>query len=353
MTSLDFLIIAAGVQAAFLVALVVMIALTRLFWVRRRARTAGPKADVDQAWRAFMGGDAPSAGILRHLRRLPRHVALDTLIHYAGRTSPEIWRRLTTAVANQSWVQAIRRGGQSRYWWRRLDAGRLLAVAGRPVDAPLLLRLLGDEHPAVVIAVISALEHVQSTALLAGVLERLPHLAPTVQAFAAAALQRVRSGLPAIVAKYLAGSRNRPGLAAYVDLAGRVSAPELRAPITELAEHPDFEVRVAVARALGSYPGGESLGALRRLAADKAWQVRAQAIQSLGKVGAATVDLFQRGLQDASWWVRLRGALALARSGPVGRDVLLAAEIGPDAFARDMARLVLGLPPAALAEYQR
>ena len=353
MTNLDFLIIAAGVQAAFLVALVVLIVLTRLFSMRRRARIAGPKTLVDEAWRAFMTGDAPSSGILRHLRRLPRHVALDTLIHYAGRTAPETWRRLTTAVANQSWVRAIRRGGRSRHWWRRLDAGRLLAVAGRPVDAPLLLRLLADEHPAVVIAVISALEHVQSTALLAGVLERVPHLTPTVQAFAAASLQRVRTGLPAMVAKYLTGPRDRPGLAAYVDLAGRVSAPELRAPITELAEHPDFEVRVAVARALGNYPAGESIGALRRLFGDKAWQVRAQAIQSLGKIGAATVDLFQRALSDASWWVRLRGALALTRSGPVGRDALLAAEVGPDAFARDMARLVLGLPPAALAEYQR
>jgi hypothetical protein len=51
--------------------------------------------------------------------------------------------------------------------------------------------------------------------------------------------------------------------------------------------------------------------------------------------------------------VRLRGALALARAGATGRNALLDAETGRDAFARDMARLVLGLPAPALEEYQR
>ena len=136
-------------------------------------------------------------------------------------------------------------------------------------------------------------------------------------------------------------------------LAGRLGAAELREPITWLADHRNLDVRAAVARALGRHPGPESVEALRRLAEDKVWQVRAQAIQSLGKIGAPEHDLFARALRDPSWWVRLRGALALARTGAAGRDVLLTAEVGADVFARDMARLVLGLPPAALAEYQR
>jgi hypothetical protein len=352
-TSFDFLIIAAGVQAGFLVALVVLIVLTRLFWVRRRARTAGPKAELDRAWREYVAGDAPGSAVLVRLRRLPRHVALDTLVHYAGRTPPEAWRRLAAAAANEPWARAVRGRGRSRYWWRRLDAGRLLTVAGRSQDAPLLLHLLADAHPAVVIAVIGALEQVQSPALLAAVLERLPRLAPTVQAYAAASLQRTHGGLATMLAKYLTGPRDRPGLAAYVELAGRLGAPELNPPIAGLADHSNLDVRAAVARALGRYPGPESVESLRELAEDKAWQVRAQAIQSLGKIGAPAHDLFRQALRDSSWWVRLRAALALARGGAAGRDALLAAETGADAFARDMARLVLGLPPAALAEYQR
>jgi HEAT repeat protein len=287
------------------------------------------------------------------LRRLPRHVALDTVVHYAGRTAPATWRPLALALANQRWARAVRRGSRSSYWWRRLDAGRLLSIAGRPVDAPILVHLLGDSHPAVVISVLGALEQVQTPALLAAVLERLPHLAPTVQAYAAVSLRRVRQGLLPVLTKYLTDNHPLAGLSAYVELAGRLAAPELNGPITWLADHSDFEVRTAVARALGLYPGSESVEALRRLAEDRVWQVRAQAFQSLGKIRAPLLELFQQALRDPSWWVRLRGALALSRAGPGGRDALLKAEVGGDAFARDMARLILGLPAAALEEYQR
>jgi hypothetical protein len=49
--------------------------------------------------------------------------------------------------------------------------------------------------------------------------------------------------------------------------------------------------------------------------------------------------------------VRLRGGLALTRFGGAGRNALLAAEVGAHDSSRDMARLVLGLTPQALAEY--
>lgn len=354
MTSLDFLIIVAGVQAAFLVALVVLIVLTRWYWIRRRARVAGPRRGLESAVQAWVGGWAPVTAVLAQLRRLPRGMALDSLLHYTTRLPPDAARRLAAAVAAQRWARAILAGATSRFWWHRLEAGRLLAVAGRSQDAPLLLRLLVDPHPAVVLAVIGALERVDSAALMAAVLERFPQLAPTVQAYAAAALQRTRVSIAPVLAKYLDGSAQRGGLAAYVDLATRLAAPELREAVTRLADHTDMEVRAAVARGLGRHERHpDSVETLGYLAADRAWQVRAQAVQALARLGGPAVEVFQRALRDASWWVRLRGALALMQAGPSGRDALLAAEVGADAFARDMASLVLGLPPAALAEYQR
>ena len=67
------------------------------------------------------------------------------------------------------------------------------------------------------------------------------------------------------------------------------------------------------------------------------------AVSPTSAVLLPTVSLFAPDSQ--------RVATATASVG--GRDALLQAELGPDAFARDMARLVLGLPPAALMEYQR
>ena len=48
---------------------------------------------------------------------------------------------------------------------------------------------------------------------------------------------------------------------------------------------------------------------------------------------------------------RLRAALALTRFAGAGRDALVQEERGPDAGARNVTELVLGLSPQALAEY--
>lgn len=352
MTGLDFLIIVAGIQTGFLVALVVLIVLTRWFWMRRRLRLAGPRAELEQAVEGWVAGRSPVTKVLAQLRRLPRGVALDTLLDYSARLPPPVAARLATAVASQRWARSIRAGAGSRHWWHRLEAGRLLTVAGRQPDTSTLRRLLADPHPAVVISAIGALGRVKSPALIEAVVRRLADLAPTVQAYAAAALERTRGAVGPVLGRYLA-QPGRAGLAAYVDLAGRIAIPDLRDAITQLAAHGDMEVRAAVARALRHYPHAETVATLTSLADDRAWQVRAQAVQSLARLAAPAVPLFKRALRDASWWVRLRGALALSGAGSEGLNALLAAEVGPDAFARDMARLVLGLPPAALAEYRQ
>ena len=56
-------------------------------------------------------------------------------------------------------------------------------------------------------------------------------------------------------------------------------------------------------------------------------------------------------LRDDVWWVRLRAALALMRFAAVGRNALLEAEVGSDPYARATAKMVLGLPAQALAEF--
>ena len=353
MTGIDLLIIVAGVQAALLIALVTLIVLTRWMGARRRARAAGPRAGLEQAVAKWLAGRGTAASILWRLRLLPTGLALDALLHFAAHMEAGRWRQLTDLVARERWVGEVRSGARSRYWWRRLDAGRLLAVAPRPQDVPIVLRLLADEHPAVVMSVLPAIERVESPALAAAVLERLPHFSPTVQAYAAEALRRSRARVVPVLAKNVAGPPEREGLAAFVDLAGRIGEASLREAVTALADHEDLEVRVAVAKALGRFPHDASVAALTALARDSQWEVRAQAIQSLSRLKAPATRTFQAGLRDPAWWVRLRSGLALAAAGAEGRNALLAEEVGPDAFARDMARLLLGLPAAALAEYQR
>ena len=75
-------------------------------------------------------------------------------------------------------------------------------------------------------------------------------------------------------------------------------------------------------------------------------------MRSLGMItDASTLPLLKAGLRDEVWWVRLRAALALMRFAAGGRNALLEAEVGADVNARAVAKLVLGLPAQALAEF--
>jgi HEAT repeat protein len=220
-----------------------------------------------------------------------------------------------------------------------------------PQDVGRLKRLMTDPHPAVHVAAVASLERMENQSLTLTALDRLPRLAPTVQAYYAAMLLRSRP----VVVDHLQRRLRRtedPALPRFAEFAARLAEPALRERLTALADHADPEVRTQSARALGSYPHRESVAALKRLITDEAWTVRAQAARSLGMItDAGTLPSVTAALRDDVWWVRLRAALALMRFAAAGRNALLQAEVGGDAYARDMAKLVLGLPAQALAEF--
>src|ERR1051325_786964 len=204
---------------------------------------------------------------------------------------------------------------------------------------------------AVHIAAVTCLERIDSPNLPLAALDRLPRLAPTVQAYYAAMLLRSRPVVVENLQKRLKAADD-PALPRLAEFAARLGEPALRERLTALADHADPEVRVQSARALGSYPHRESVAALKRLVVDTEWAVRAQAARSLGMIAdVSTLPLVQGALRDGVWGVRLRAALALMRCAGAGRNILLEAEIGADPFARAMAKMVLGLPPQALAEF--
>ena len=189
----------------------------------------------------------------------------------------------------------------------------------------------------------------EDSSLTLAALDRLPHLAPTVQAYYAAMLRRSRPIVVDHLQKLLRRSED-PALPRLAEFAGRLGEPALRERLTALATHPDREVRVQSARALGNFPHRESVAGLKQLATDPAWEVRAQAMRSLGMItDASTLPLLKAGLRDEVWWVRLRAALMRFAAG--GRNALLEAEVGADVNARAVAKLVLGLPAQALAEF--
>ncbi|HKC38452.1 MAG TPA: HEAT repeat domain-containing protein [Gemmatimonadales bacterium] len=351
MTARHFLTIVAIVQGALLAALLVLIILNRWFRLRRSTRLNPRREAVDASMRRWAAGSTPMAGVLVGLARLPTPLAIDALVKWSARVPGERWRQLAEALEHHWWARLVRTNATSARWWKRLECARFLSVAAVPRDVDRLTRLINDPHPAVHVAAVASLERMENTALTLTALDRLPLLAPTVQAYYAAMLLRSRP----VVIEHLQKRLRRtddPALARLAEFAARLAEPGLRERLTALADHADSEVRIQSARALGSFPHRESVAALRRLVTDDAWAVRAQAVRSLGMItDASTLPLVKAALQDNVWWVRLRAALALMRFAAPGRNALLEAEIGANPFASAMAKMVLGLPAQALAEF--
>lgn len=345
------LLAVALVQGVLLAALIVLIILNRWFRLRRRAHVHPRRVALDDSMRGWAAGATPLAGVLVGLARLPVTLAIDALVGWSARVPGERWRALAAALEHQWWARVVRTNGKSARWWKRLECARFLSVGAVPSDVARLTRLINDPHAAVHVAAVASLERMESTPLTLVALERLPRLAPTVQAYYAGMLRRSRPVVIDYLQKRLRRSDDS-ALPRLAEFAVRLAEPALRERMTALADHTNLEVRTQAARALGSFPHRESVTALARLAADSSWEVRAQAVRSLGMIAdATTLRLVRDLLRDPAWWVRLRAALALMRFGAPGRNALLETEVGADADARDVAKLILGLPAQALAEF--
>jgi len=346
-----FLTVVAIVQGGLLLALLVLIVLNRWFRLRRSTRLNPRREAVDASMRRWAAGTVPLSGVLVGLSRLPVPLAIDALVKWSARVPGERWRQLAVALEQAWWAKLVRTNSTSARWWKRLESARFLSVAAMPHDVARLTRLINDPHPAVHVAAVASLERMENTALTLTALDRLPRLAPTVQAYYAAMLLRSRPVVIDHLQKRLRRAED-PALPRLAEFAARLSEPALRERLTALADHADAEVRIQSARALGTFPHKDSVTALKRLVTDDAWAVRAQAVRSLGMIAdASTLAAVKAALQDSVWWVRLRAALALMRYGTGGRNALLEAEVGAHPFASAVAKMVLGLPAQALAEF--
>jgi HEAT repeat protein len=200
------------------------------------------------------------------------------------------------------------------------------------------------------IAIVPALERLQSPELTAAVIERLPHLTPVVLAYLAWTMRRSGAPIAASIVELLRDA-DGPATVRLAEFGAHLGDPSLRASFVTLAEHGDREVRARAALGLASMPGDEVVVALERLARDDAWQVRLQAIKALGRIAApACLGTLRDALSDPIHWVRLRAGGALARLGDPGRQALAAATAGENAAARDVARLMLSLPAWSLED---
>lgn len=349
---LSVILLVAIIQGVFFALLVLLLFVNR---ARRshRSRAAAEAANlVAEPLQRWLLGAGTAADVANVLRRLPERDALDQLtIHVAPRVAPEHVAQLARSLREDRWVRRILAQGTSRWWWRRLDAARLLAVVGSLRDRTLLRQLLSDPHAAVQAAASTCLTRVGDYKLIEHVLDTLHTRPPIVRVFQLRILrENWKHTVPALLERLLPVAPMAK-LQVWIALAESLADAQFLTPLMAFRNHPVVEMRISAARAFRRYMHPDAGSVLREMLRDSDWRVRAQAARGLGAVGGSdAVPELSNGLADRSWWVRFRAALALAQLGETGRRALRAARERPDRFAADMASMVSGLSDGAVVE---
>jgi len=346
------MLVVAIVQGVFFGLLLLLIFVNRARQSYRAQRAASAANKVAEPLQRWLLGIGTAADLANVLRRLPEREALDQLtIHLAPKAAPEHLAQLARALREDRWVRRILAQSTSRWWWRRLDAARLLAVVGSVRDRTLLRQLLGDPHAAVQAAASTCLTRVADYALVEHVLDTLHTRPPIVRVFQLRILrENWKHTVPALLER-LVPLAPMAKLQVWIALAESLADSRCLMPLLAFSNHRVVEMCISTARAIRRFvhPGAEAV--LREMIRDGDWRVRAQAARGLGAMGTSdAVSELSFALADRAWWVRFRSALALAQLGEVGRRALRAARDRPDRFAADMAAMVSGLSDGAVVE---
>ena len=346
------LIVVALSQFAFFALLVLLLFVNRARRLRRAKRAALAERDVAEPLQKWAVGLAGVAEVRAALRRLSPDDALEQItLAAASKVAPQQLAELARTLREERWVLRALARSSSRWWWRRLDAARLLNVVGGSRDRALLRRLLADPHAAVQAAATACLPRLGDAALISHVLDTLHSRSAVIRVIQIGVLRRAwKDTVPALLQRLVAGAPVAK-LEVWITLAESLGDSRCLSALVGLRHHPLGQVRISTARALRRYFHPDAAAVLREMITDDDWRVRAQAARALGAIGAASaVPELAIAIRDQSWWVRFRAALALAQVGEPGRRALRMARELPDRYAADMAAMVSGLSDGAVTE---
>jgi len=251
-------------------------------------------------------------------------------------------RELLQVIFNQALREKCLEDLSSKRMVKRLRVIRLFVLFSNPSEYSHLLGLLQDK-PIVKLTAISALAQVPTPETLSYIFQAFEQdRGPLVRSYFNI-MFGLGNRIEFLIRQYLKKPLSEEKLGLLIELVGAVRLRSLYEDIVVFAGHPDKEIRIRVARALGRLLIPESAPALAALTADPAWEVKAQAIKGLGNLKKPeTMDLITQALFSPSWHVRLNAGHALANMGEEGIKKLK--EIGlqnMDRYARDMANMVL------------
>ena len=230
----------------------------------------------------------------------------------------------------------------SRRFIRRLKATHLFVVFSEPSEAVHIMRLLNDK-PLVRLVAVNALSRIRTSQAISYIFQAFERDPPSNARTYINILFGLGQNIEHFVRMYIMKPLPLEKLGLLIELTGAVPLRSLYQDIIVFADHPDKEIRIKVARAVGKMHIPHSYETLERLSQDDAWVVRAQAVKSLGKLkDHRALDILTDALFSPFWHVRYNAGYSLASMGLPGLKRLKAvAKQKKDPYASDMATMVM------------
>lgn len=225
---------------------------------------------------------------------------------------------------------------------KRLKATHLFVIFSGPSEAPHILNLLNDK-PIVKLVAINALSRIPTSQTISYIFQAFEKDSISNARTYINILYGLGDKIEPLIKKYLKKSLSTEKLMLLIELAGTIPLRSLCLDITAFADHPEKEIRIKVARALGQMRIPTSLDILIKLSDDQAWEVSAQAMKSLGKLGDLKAkDILSKGMFSPFWHIRFNAGHGLANLGDPGiKHLQKVKKQKKDAYASDMANMVL------------
>jgi predicted house-cleaning noncanonical NTP pyrophosphatase (MazG superfamily) len=281
-----------------------------------------------------------SISIAKRYRLRPK-ILTQVLINFAENVegqAREPLKNIFDTVLRKKYIKDL----SSLWIVKRLRAIRLFVLMATPTDSPLLIDLMNDK-PMVRLAVIQALSKLPSQRNISYIFDTFEK-DPISQARTYINIMHgLGTRIESFVNEFISHPLSVQKLTLLIELAGSVPLRSLYDKVIGFSSHPEKEIRIAAARALGNLLIPEAQKDLIRLTGDKDWEVQAQAYKSLGKLKLNdSPENLEKGLYSFNWHVRYNAGYSRAMLGATGIGRLKAiAQEQKDRFASDMATMVL------------
>ncbi|MFN2636416.1 MAG: HEAT repeat domain-containing protein [Gemmatimonadaceae bacterium] len=279
------------------------------------------------------------------LKQLPKNVQVMAFLEISNNVSGTGKERLRFVAREVELLDRARVLCESRRWTRRLRGARLFSRLD--VSNPLVEKLLADPHPVVRAQAAEWAATHPSPAVVNRMLEMLADPATQARFAVQDALLRMGTFVAEPLVSFLETHDGRAAASA-LQVAEALASTSFRPGALRLSQSDDMNVRLAAANLLGGIGDEPSAARLTVMLKDSESRVRAAAARGLGRMQHwQAASQLAEGLRDSTWRVRRESGLALRAIGAPGALFLRRALKSDDAFAADMAQLVMDLPAAA------